>query len=137
MDNAQPSRTTERLCNRIVKNILAATLISAGTPMLLMGDDVRRTQRRNNNAYCQDNEICWFDWSLLEKHRDIHRFFKILIEIRRRETERTLSNLTLNQLLARSHLECHGVKLHRPDWNNQSQSPAITANHRGSSCGVG
>jgi glycogen operon protein len=117
----------ERLRNRMVKNFLAVTLLSVGTPMLLMGDEVRRTQRGNNNAYCQDNEISWFDWSLLEKHRDIHRFVKILIEIRRRETERTLPNLTLNQLLARARVECHGVKLHRPDWSNQSHSLAITA----------
>ena len=117
----------ERLRNRMVKNFLAVTLLSVGTPMLLMGDEVRRTQRGNNNAYCQDNEISWFDWSLLEKHREIHRFVKILIEIRRRETERTLPNLTLNQLLARARLECHGVKLHRPDWSNQSHSLAITA----------
>ena len=117
----------ERLRNRMVKNFLALTLLSVGTPMLLMGDEVRRTQRGNNNAYCQDNEISWFDWSLLEKHRDIHRFVKILIENRRRETERTLPNLTLNQLLARARLECHGVKLHRPDWSNQSHSLAITA----------
>ena len=117
----------ERLRNRMVKNFLALTLLSVGTPMLLMGDEVRRTQRGNNNAYCQDNEISWFDWSLLEKHRDIHRFVKILTENRRRETERTLPNLTLNQLLARARLECHGVKLHRPDWSNQSHSLAITA----------
>ena len=89
----------ERLRNRMVKNFLALTLLSVGTPMLLMGDEVRRTQRGNNNAYCQDNEISWFDWSLLEKHRDIHRFVKILTENRRRETERTLPNVTLNQLL--------------------------------------
>ena len=117
----------ERLRNRMVKNFLALTLLSVGTPMLLMGDEVRRTQRGNNNAYCQDNEISWFDWSLLEKHRDIHRFVKMLIEIRRRETETTSLNLTLNQLLARARLECHGVKLHRPDWSNQSHSLAITA----------
>jgi isoamylase len=117
----------ERLRNRMVKNFLALTLLSVGTPMLLMGDEVRRTQRGNNNAYCQDNEISWFDWSLLEKHREIQRFVKILIENRRRETERTLLNLTLNQLLARARLECHGVKLHRPDWSNQSRSLAITA----------
>jgi glycogen operon protein len=117
----------ESLRNRMVKNFLALTMLSIGTPMLLMGDEVRRTQRGNNNAYCQDNEISWFDWSLLEKHRDIHRFVKMLIEIRRLETEVTLPNLTLNQLLARAHLECHGVKLHRPDWSYQSHSLAISA----------
>ena len=60
--------TIERLRNRQVKNFLALTLLSAGAPILLMGDEVRRTQRGNNNAYCQDNDISWFDWSGLDKH---------------------------------------------------------------------
>jgi isoamylase len=95
--------------------------------MLLMGDEVRRSQRGNNNVYCQDNEISWFDWSLLEKHADIHRFVKTMIEIRRWWAGTTLENLTLNQLLARARIECHGVKLHQPDWSEQSHSLAITA----------
>ena len=56
----------ERLRNRQVKNFLTLTLLSIGTPMLLMGDEVRRTQGGNNNAYCQDNEISWFDWTRVE-----------------------------------------------------------------------
>jgi len=116
----------EGLRNRMMKNLFTATLLSVGTPMLLMGDEVRRTQRGNNNGYCQDNEISWFDWSLLEKHRDIHRFVKILIEIRHRQTEPILPNLTLNQLLTRARIECHGVSLHQPDWSNQSHSLAIS-----------
>jgi isoamylase len=115
----------EELRNRMVKNFLTATLLSVGTPMLLMGDEVRRTQRGNNNGYCQDNEISWFDWSLLEKHPDIHRFVKTLIEIRHRRMGKMLHNLTLNQLLARSRIECHGVRLHQPDWSDQSHSLAI------------
>ena len=47
--------------------------------MLLMGDEMRRTQRGNNNAYCQDNEVSWLDWSLLDRHRDLHRFVRMLI----------------------------------------------------------
>jgi isoamylase len=117
----------EALRNRMVKNFAAFTLISVGTPMLLMGDEVRRTQRGNNNGYCQDNEISWFDWSLLEKHADIHRFVKTLIEIRHRRTETVLNNLTLNQLLARARIECHGLGLHQPDWSDQSHSLAISA----------
>jgi glycogen operon protein len=117
----------EALRKRQVKNFLAVTLLSVGTPMLLMGDEVRRTQRGNNNAYCQDNEISWFDWSLLEKHPDIHRFVKTLIETRRRETESVLPNLTLNQLLARARIQCHGVRLDQPDWSSQSHSLAIAA----------
>ena len=54
----------ERLRNRQVKNFLTVTLLAMGAPMLLMGDEVRRTQGGNNNAYCQDNEISWFDWRL-------------------------------------------------------------------------
>jgi isoamylase len=111
----------------MVKNLLTATLLSVGTPMLLMGDEVRRTQRGNNNVYCQDNEVSWFDWSLLEKHPDILRFVKTLIEIRHRRTETTLHNLTLNQLLTRARIKCHGVRLHQPDWSDQSHSLAITA----------
>jgi isoamylase len=53
-------------------------LLSAGTPMLLMGDEVRRTQHGNNNAYCQDVEISWFDWSPLERHDDFRRFVAAL-----------------------------------------------------------
>ena len=117
----------EELRNRQVKNFLAVTLLSVGTPMLLMGDEVRRTQHGNNNAYCQDNELSWLDWSLFEKHPDIHRFVKTLIEIRRRETETILPNLTLNQLLERARIQCHGVRLNHPDWSNQSHSLAIAA----------
>ena len=58
----------EKLRNRQVKNFLAVTMLSQGMPMMLMGDEVRRTQGGNNNAYCQDNETSWFDWTLLAKH---------------------------------------------------------------------
>jgi isoamylase len=119
--------TVQALRNRMVKNFVAVTLFSVGTPMLLMGDEVRRTQLGNNNGYCQDNEITWFDWSLLQKHADIHRFVKTLIEIRHRRTETLSDNLTLNQLLGRARIECHGVRLHEPDWTDQSHSLAISA----------
>jgi isoamylase len=117
----------EALRNRMVKNFLVATLLSVGTPMLLMGDEVRRTQRGNNNGYCQDNEISWFDWSLLEKHPDIHRFVKTLIEIRHQRKETLLRNLTLNQFLTRARIECHGIRQYQPDWSDQSHSLAIAA----------
>ena len=48
-----------------MKNFLTATMLSIGLPMIVMGDEVRRTQGGNNNAYCQDNETSWFDWTLL------------------------------------------------------------------------
>jgi isoamylase len=73
VEGSSDDPSVERLRNRMIKNLFAATLLSVGTPMLLMGDEVRRTQCGNNNAYCQDSELSWFDWSLLEKYRDIHR----------------------------------------------------------------
>jgi glycogen operon protein len=69
---------------RQVKNFLATLLLSQGTPMLLGGDELRRTQRGNNNAWCQNNEISWCDWGLLERHADIHRFTRSLIAFRLR-----------------------------------------------------
>jgi len=66
------------------KNFLATLLVSLGTPMLLGGDEFGRTQGGNNNAYCQDNEISWYDWSLLEKNADLYRFAKEMIAFRLR-----------------------------------------------------
>jgi glycogen operon protein len=96
--------------------------------MLLMGDEVRRTQRGNNNAYVQDNEISWFDWSLVKSHQDIHRFVKSLIALRLR-TDYSIGNLdfSLNEFLQHVRIESHGVKLHQPDWNTHSHSIAATA----------
>ena len=66
--------------------------------MILMGDEVRRTQRGNNNAYCQDNEISWFDWTLVEKHADVHRFVSLLIARRLlRDVEHERQRVSLNQ----------------------------------------
>jgi glycogen operon protein len=92
-----------------------------------MGDEVRRTQRGNNNAYCQDSDISWLDWSLLEQHSDIHRFVKGLIGFRqRRDVVTEGAALSLNQLLHRARIEWHGVELNRPDWSDHSHSLAFT-----------
>jgi glycogen operon protein len=118
----------EALRNRQVKNFLTATLLSIGMPMVLMGDEVRQTQRGNNNAYCQDNEISWFDWSLVGKHADILRFAQLLIERRRlRAAEYEKQGLTLNQMLRKAKCSWHGVRLNEPDWSAQARSIAFTA----------
>jgi isoamylase len=117
----------EALRRRQIKNFLALMMLAFGTPMLLMGDEMRRTQRGNNNAYCQDNEISWLDWGLTERHADIHRFVKLLIAFRhRRDVVVEDSRLTLNQLLGQAQLEWHGVALGRPDWGDDSHSIAFT-----------
>jgi isoamylase len=117
----------ESLRNRQVKNFLALGWLAAGTPMLLMGDEVRRTQDGNNNAYCQDGVVSWFDWSLVEKHADIHRFVKRLNHFRQqRDVVVAGCALTLNDLLRRARLEWHGIEIGRPDWSSSSHSIAFT-----------
>jgi isoamylase len=119
--------TVEAVRNRQVKNFFVLELLAAGTPMLLMGDEVRRTQKGNNNAYCQDSEISWFDWDLLERHGDTHRFVKTLIAFRqRRDVVVEGRALSLNQLLRRARIEWHGVALNRPDWSEHSHALAFT-----------
>lgn len=113
----------ESLRNRQVKNFLAVTLLALGTPMILMGDEARRSQRGNNNAYCQDNEISWFNWGLLARHDDIHRFTKLLIAARMMHGEGDLEELTLNQHLGQAQLEWQGV----PELSYVSHSIALTA----------
>lgn len=71
------------LRNKMMKNAMAVLLASRGTPMLLSGDEFKRTQRGNNNAYCQDNEISWLDWSLLQKNGEMFRFVKSMIQLRK------------------------------------------------------
>jgi isoamylase len=117
----------ERLRNRQVKNFLTLTLLATGTPMLLMGDEARRTQGGNNNAFCQNNEISWFDWSLVEKHADIHRFVRELIALRmNRDLPIERLDMTLNELLRHQPIQWHGVKLHAPDFGHESHSLAGT-----------
>jgi len=117
----------EHLRNRQVKNFLTLTLLSVGTPMLLMGDEVRRTQSGNNNAFCQDNELSWFDWSLVDRHADIHRFAKALIALRmNRNLPADGLDLTLTELLQRQPVHWHGVILNAPDWSYPSHSLAAT-----------
>jgi isoamylase len=117
----------EKLRNRQVKNFLTITMLSAGIPMILMGDEVRRTQFGNNNAYCQDNEISWFDWGLVAKHADVHRFVTLLNARRRlRSTEIERQRISLNRLLRGANLTWHGVKVGQPDWRMSSHSIALT-----------
>ena len=68
---------------RMIRNACAVLLCSRGTPMFLAGDEFGNTKFGNNNSYCQDNEISWLDWSLLEKNRDLFEFFKFMIAYRK------------------------------------------------------
>jgi isoamylase len=118
----------EKLRNRQVKNFFTVTMLSLGVPMILIGDEVRRTQHGNNNAYCQDNETSWFDWSLVQKHADVLRFVRLLIARRLlRDNEPESQRLTLSQLIGQANKAWHGVKLAQPDWSDHSHSVAFSA----------
>jgi isoamylase len=118
----------ERLRNRQVKNFLTVTMLSLGMPMILMGDEARRTQRGNNNAYCHDDETSWFDWTLLEKHADVRRFVSLL-NARRvlRDPEAELEHVSLSELLKQAKYVWSGVRTGQPDWSDSSRSLALTA----------
>jgi glycogen operon protein len=121
----------ETLRNRQVKNFLTVTLLALGVPMILMGDEVRRTQGGNNNAYCHDDESTWFDWSLLDRHADVHRFVTLLAARRLlRDVAHEEQRLSLTQLIAGADKSWHGVKLGQPDWGPHSHSIAFGARLR-------
>ncbi len=113
--------------NRQIRNFLTVTLLAVGAPMILMGDEVRRTQKGNNNAYCQDNEISWFDWSLVKKHPDLFRFVKLLISMRlKRDAAKPEYAMSLRELLDQRLVTAHGIRLNEPDWSDQSHTTAFT-----------
>jgi glycogen operon protein len=119
--------TIETLRNRQVKNFLAVTMLSMGMPMILMGDEMRRTQCGNNNAYCQDNQISWLDWSLMSKHADVHRFATLLCKLRLfLDNQPAEQCQSLSELLRTGNPVWHGVKPGKPDWGISSHSLALS-----------
>ena len=72
-----------KLRYRMIRNACAVLLCSRGTPMFLAGDEFGNTKYGNNNSYCQDNEISWLDWTLLEKNKDLFEFFRFMISYRK------------------------------------------------------
>lgn len=112
----------ETLRTRQIKNFCSILLLSQGVPMFVAGDEVRRTQQGNNNAYCQDNEISWFDWSLTEKHFDLLRFYQKMIEFRKQHI--TLRRMRFFNGKKNSRglpdVSWHGCRLNSPGWSDPS-----------------
>ena len=110
------------------RNLLTLLFCAQGTPMLLAGDEFGRTQRGNNNAYCQDNEISWLDWGLVETNRDLFRFTKLLIAFHTAHPvlgHRDYLTGEPRGPLGRPDVAWHGVELRRPDFGAQSRSLAM------------
>jgi glycogen operon protein len=101
----------ESIRNRQIKNFLLTLLISRGVPMLLGGDEFRRTQGGNNNAYCQDNETSWHDWSCLHQHREIFRFTRGMIAFRRAHPI-----LSKGQFYTDAEIQWFGLQGGFPNW---------------------
>ncbi|MEO1131716.1 MAG: glycogen debranching protein GlgX [Cyanobacteria bacterium J06639_1] len=120
----------EQLRLQQMKNLMLLLLMSQGTPMLSMGDEVRRTQYGNNNAYCQNNELSWFDWDLVSKHRDFLAFTQKAIALTQSlelfQQERPLSIGTKSE---HPYLQWHGIDLDAPDWHDSSHTLAFELGH--------
>ena len=120
----------EKLRSQQIKNLLTVLFLSQGTPMLLMGDEIRHTQDGNNNAYCQDNELGWFDWDLVHKNQDLLRFVKQLIRFNQGlEIFSQEKFLKVSRKSPKPHLTWHGTKLHKPDWEENSHAIAFSLSY--------
>jgi len=106
----------EAIRKRQIKNFILTLFISRGVPMILGGDEFRRTQRGNNNAYCQDNEISWYDWEFLEKNKDIHRFVKEMISFRKNH-----KILCVPRFYSKENLIWRNPKGDEPNWKDPEQ----------------
>jgi len=111
--------TIKALRSKLIKNACAVLMCSRGTPMFNMGDEICNTQFGNNNPYCQDNEISWLDWGLLEKNQDIFEFFKFMIDFRKKHE--VLRRKTAPCSCGFPEISFHGVKPWEPDFEPESR----------------
>jgi glycogen operon protein len=125
----------EDLRDRQVKNFATMLLLSQGVPMIVMGDEVRRTQKGNNNAYCQDNAISWFDWSLVEKNHTLLRFWTQMIAFRRHHATVHRPRFFAGEVNERglADVSWHGCQLFSPGWQDpEARTLAFTLGGFGS-----
>ena len=125
-DTADPSVLRLRMSQ--MKNALAILLTSQGIPMLLAGDEFGRTQQGNNNAYCQDNELSWLDWTLAEKNAELLRFTRTLIAFRHAHPRLRSGDHARGTDYVGSgfpDLSWHGTQPWQPDWAPFSRVLAI------------
>jgi len=106
-------------------------MVSQGVPMILGGDEFLRTQQGNNNAWCQDNDLSWVEWSRLAQHADFHRFCKQLIALRMRHPVlRRKTFLTPGGSGHPPDVVWHGLQPGEPDWSPRSRELALALDGR-------
>jgi isoamylase len=121
-EGASADPTINSLRNRQIRNFMAILMLSRGIPMFAAGDEVGRSQKGNNNAYCQDNEISWFDWSLVTKHSELLRYFRNMIRFRKMHAavrRGQFFNGSVNERGLKD-VSWHGTKLNHPGWDDSS-----------------
>jgi len=120
VEGASQDPAIEGLRDRQIRNFATILMLSQGIPMISMGDEVRRTQGGNNNAYCQDNETSWFDWALTTENAPLLRFWARLIDFRKRNSVLCRSTYFSGDVNERGiqDVEWHGTRLHSPGWND-------------------
>jgi len=123
MEGPSDDLDVEALRLRQIKNFSTILMLSQGTPMLLMGDEVRRTQKGNNNAYCQDNEISWFNWDLLQENESLLRFTKLMIQFY--HEHHLFHSDKYWALPGGPEIIWHGIEINEPDWGEESRSLAF------------
>jgi glycogen operon protein len=116
-----PSPGVLALRRRQVKNFVALLFVSQGVPMVLAGDELGRTQRGNNNAYCQDNEVSWIDWGLRERNADLFRFFRLMIAFRKSHAALRRRTFFEDEGSVPKPVTWHGRRLGLPDWSQESR----------------
>lgn len=123
----------EQIRIRQIKNLLAVLFLAQGTPMMLGGDEFRRSQGGNNNAWCQDNEVSWFDWSCVEEHQEIHRFTRLAIAFRHAHPSLRRTKYLLgieapegDDPPGYTRVWWHGLRPGQPDWSQQSRIVSYT-----------
>ena len=121
----------ETLRKRQIKNFLLTLLISRGVPMLLGGDEFRRTQHGNNNAYCQDNETSWIDWKNLEQHQEIYRFARGMIAFRSAHPV-----LSKEQFYTDAEIHWFGPRGGSPNWTDPKEKQLACLIHENEQCAV-
>jgi isoamylase len=121
------------LRRRQIKNAVAILMVSQGVPMLLMGDEVGRTQYGNNNTYCQDNDLNWFDWELINTNADLLRFFRQTIAFRRAHPVLRNNQFFQNRDYVGSgysDISWHGTRAWNADWSDGSLTLAFLLDGR-------
>ncbi len=118
-----------RLRLRQIKNLLTVLMVSQGRPMLLMGDEVRRTQQGNNNAYCHDDTTSWFDWDQVDREGDLLRFVREFLDFRKES--RLFTDRSFWGQPGSAGVSWHGVELGSPDFGEDSHSLALELSHPG------